>query len=77
MTKRAPDRWRRVRLASGGEVALLSRVNIAQLSADDIRFVARILDTIGAYEQVQRDRAARHSELESALARWSDDGGAR
>jgi hypothetical protein len=52
-------------------------VNIAQLSADDLRFVARILDTIGAYEQTQRDRPARRSDLEVALARWSDDGGAR
>ena len=70
------NRARRVRLASGGEITLLSRIDIAQLSADDLVFVARILDTIGRYEQERDQRAAVSVEIEASLARWSDDGGA-
>lgn len=75
-TAKTPDRWRRVQLSSGGEIALLSRIDIAQLSADDLRFLARILDAIGSYEKTQREHRKSQVERKAALDRWADDGGA-
>lgn len=64
-------------LESGGWVTLaVTRVDISQLSADDLMFLARILDTISNYERAQHERRRMRIERKEALDRWADDGGA-
>lgn len=77
MKRQPQSRCRKTRLSSGGWVALqLTRVDIGSLSADDLFFIARILDTISGYERSQIERRQRHIEFMAALDRWADDGGA-